>query len=124
MCNICDNIWLVTPSNVKNGNGCPKCAGRRTSKQKYKNKKTLLYYILFENGVYKIGLTMSSIKKRYSGDSIKYRILATQVFDDGYEAWRWERYILDFYSSKKYLGNKFIKAGITECFYEDIGIVL
>ncbi len=36
-CNICNHIWQTTPHHIKNGTGCPKCAGKAYTKKEIKD---------------------------------------------------------------------------------------
>ena len=121
-CKKCDYEWNTRPNDVKSGYGCPKCFKRKTHYQKYHNKETILYYIYFPNkNVYKIGLTQSSVKKRYKSDKEKYIILSQKRFKDGYKAYLKEQDIIQKFKRHRYKGNDFLKAGNSELF--DVNIL-
>lgn len=71
------------------GNGCPECSWERTNYSRYKNKKTTLYYIKVDK-YFKIGLTQSSVLKRFNKE-IKNNnnlvIIKEWIFEDGWEAY-------------------------------------
>ncbi len=119
-CKVCKFIWSPRPSNIKNGMGCPNCHNHKTNTDKYKNKKTLIYYIKFDNGIYKIGITQKGIEERFKSDNINYEILEFEWFTDGYEAWKLEQKIIENNKSIKYNGPNFLRAGNTECFNQNI----
>lgn len=80
------------------GKGCKKCAKElhalspAFNRERFKNKKTLLYYIEVFPGIFKIGLTTNTIKTRFG--SLKVRKLYTKVFSDGAIAHDTEQKIL------------------------------
>jgi hypothetical protein len=80
-----------------NGQGCPKCANFKrveTSKyDTYKNVPTTLYYIKIDK-FYKIGLTQSSLKRRFGNKFDDITVIKTWHFDDGWEAFLLEQYVL------------------------------
>lgn len=89
-------VFMQEPTAHKSGAGCPQCANEKSSFIKYKNKKTILYYIKI-NDLYKIGLTQSSVIKRFSKEikeGVKIEIIKTLVFEDGVEALQLEQKIL------------------------------
>ena len=84
------------------GNGCPECSRKRTNYLRYKDKKTTLYYIEI-GGYFKIGLTQSSVSRRFYKEleNNKITIIKEWVFGDGWEAYLMEQNIL---IETKYLG--------------------
>ncbi len=121
-CKKCNYEWKVQPCSIKNKSGCPKCSKNKTSYERYKDMPTTLYYIFIpKHNVYKIGLTQSSVKRRYAQEAFNYEILDEILFEDGYQAYLLEQGIIE--ETQEYLWNplnedKFI--GWTECFIKDI----
>lgn len=84
-------------SNHLSGSGCPNCATKKSMYDKYKNKPTTLYYVKIGD-YYKVGLTQTSVDKRFAKDikrGINVQLLSYLTFDDGYEALLAEQRILD-----------------------------
>lgn len=102
------------------GNGCPVCG--ELTRRCYKNKRTKLYYIAIDD-VFKIGLTTSSVAKRYSKElkqGLHIKVIKEWTFDNGQEAQTLEQEILHRFDVFKYKGKKIIEGGYTEMFGEDI----
>ena len=137
---ICGNEWDITPNNVLNGVLCGCINNTNINKEKiYKGQKTIIYYIKINN-IYKIGITLfkekyrtierNILNKRYSGNNKlaknnSINIIKTKVFDDGLDAIKLEKEIIDKYKDYKYLGKRFIiskykSGGESECFIKDI----
>lgn len=90
-------IFYQTPSSHLSGSGCPDCATKKSMYDKYKNKPTTLYYVKIGD-YYKVGLTQTSVDKRFAKDikqGINVQLLSYLTFDDGYEALLEEQRILD-----------------------------
>lgn len=71
----------------KRGSGCPSCVDRICVHlpKAYRGKKTILYYIKIK-GYYKIGLTRTSIARRYKKDvelGMEYEVLNQWEFTNG-----------------------------------------
>lgn len=90
-------VFKQEPAGHYNGQGCPSCAVfkriERSKYEIYKNKPTTLYYIKLD-GFYKIGLTQSSVKQRFKKKFNELEIIKTWKFDDGWEAFKLEQYVL------------------------------
>lgn len=89
--------YFQTPTAHLSGQGCPSCANEKSMYDKYKNKTTILYYIKIGD-FYKVGLTQTSVNKRFIKDikrGINIQLLSYSIFDDGYEALLIEQRILD-----------------------------
>ena len=86
-------IFEQKVANHKSGQGCSKCGTELTKYNMYKNKQTTLYYIKID-GFFKIGLTQGTIYKRFKDEQIIYEILYTELFEDGWEAFKTEQQIL------------------------------
>ena len=111
--------FLQTPNGHKKSNGCKGCRVHHSyyrDRNYYKGKKTILYHIFLpEYNLYKIGLTISSVKQRFKYDKgLKYNILSEEVFQDGALAFDKEQNILDKTIEHEYLGEKLLKSGNTE----------
>ena len=91
-------VFEQTPKQHKKGAGCPRCKIEKliniTAEQKYKNKRTTLYYIKINSDFYKIGLTKSSIENRFKHENINFEIIKEWKFDDGMDAYNIEQKIL------------------------------
>lgn len=78
------------------GNGCPKCSWERTNYSRYKNKRTILYYIKIGE-YFKIGLTQSGVLKRFYKEIKNDTLIIIKkewIFEDGWEAHILEQNIL------------------------------
>ena len=107
-----------TPNDHLKGRGCPICNQTRSNKY-YKNQQTLLYYVKFPNGIYKIGLARKSLNYRFKGCE-KPKLLMLWEFLDGSKAYEIEKLVLKQIKQIKYNGPFFISpygisAGETEC---------
>lgn len=111
-----------TPNSHLSGKGCPIC-GEIRSRKRYLPEPTLLYYIRYK-GLYKIGITTTSIKNRYMGeleDKEDFKLIYSWKFPKGEEAYKKERYIKNRYSKFLYKGESvFNKTGSTEVFTKDV----
>jgi len=124
ICPNCGEFEQTVVSHI-NGNNCKKCRKYHSyyrDKDYYKGKETIFYYLYFpEYGLYKPGLTVSSVKNRYINDKgIKYEILYEEVFKDGLDAWNKEQELLENTIEYKYFGDKILKSGNTELRTKDI----
>lgn len=96
-CNICKLIFNQTPDNHLNGAGCPSCAREKSVFEKYKNKKTLLYYITINNKYFKIGLTQKNVMTRFKEDiknGAVIEVIKIVSFEDGMDGYTLEQMIL------------------------------
>lgn len=96
---ICDKhgIFMQEPTAHKCGSGCPQCAFEKTNYSKYKDKKTLLYYVKIDD-YFKIGLSQRSVDIRFCKDvrnGVAVKTITTIEFDDGWEAYLLEQQILN-----------------------------
>lgn len=116
-----DHVWLVAPTDVLKGRGCPTCAQKGFDP----NKPAILYYISIhhENEIlYKIGITNRSVLERFSLDKDKdIRVIFEEYFEKGLDAKSKEKLILDKYKSFKYKGPPILKSlGNSELFSQNI----
>jgi len=123
-CNICGYEFEQTVTrNVLEKRGCNKCARNRTKYQIYKNKPTTLYYIKIDD-CYKIGLTQTSIKQRYSKElteNLDIEPIQEWYFEDGYCAYLIEQRVLELTTKNRTTKSKSpIKSGWTEIRTVDI----
>jgi len=113
--------FLITPGNHRQGSNCPKCREYHSyyrDRNYYKGKKTILYHIFFpEYNLYKVGITISSVKQRFKYDNIEYKILSEEVYNDGALAFDKEQKILEQTKEFKYIGESILKSGNTELRY-------
>lgn len=106
--------FFIKPKNHINGKGCPNCVNKevRWTKEHYRNKITILYYIKIGK-YYKIGLTKRNVIKRFETEKeIKKNIEILNVweFKNGGIAFELEKECLD--ATKKYSTNiKILKKG-------------
>ncbi len=120
-------IFQQTPSGHLKSSGCPECANELTLYSKYKDNKTTLYYIKINNH-YKIGLTRTSVIKRFKKEidsGVQIEIIKQIEFEDGWEAFLLEQKVLNETKHLKILKDESpIKGGWTEirkeCFLEFI----
>ena len=113
------------------GDGCRKCADEKSiayhTRGSYTGKPTTLYYVkittLKDNKiVYKIGLTQTSVKRRFTGENnVKIEIISTWNYPLGEEAFNKEQEILNEYATDLYCGDRIlIRGGNTELFTKDV----
>ena len=110
------------------GRGCPDCgtirAMNKTSKERYSNKPTTIYYIyLPDYDLYKIGLTQKGIKSRFKVDidkGIRIEVISAKMFEDGLDAFNLEQLILSTFNDSQYRGDKILCSGNTELFTMDV----
>ena len=124
-CKKCDNIWSVTPNNIKQGKGCPVCSANKTAYETYKDVPTWLYYIFIPSkNLYKTGVSMDrngGTKGRYKYEPFDIEIIQQELFEDGYKAWKLEQEIIQSNKDKAWIPSEDDKfGGWTECFVEDI----
>lgn len=116
-------VFLQTPHTHLKGSGCPECA-LTLKAENYRNLKTYLYYVKFDNNIYKIGISKKSVTKRFRGCKSP-EIIGLWEFTDGYFAFKAERSIIKTnkhlqYNSAKFINNKGTSCGESECFIEDV----
>lgn len=112
-------------SAISGKNGCKHCfaVSSSWSKRRYENKTACLYYIRI-NDAYKIGLTKTSVQKRYRTEiaaGFDIEVLHEIQYADGVEAFKEEKRILQKYAAYRYKGNKMLlSGGDSELFAIDI----
>lgn len=111
-------------TNLKNHarvSGCPSCSSKNVFSTL---KPATLYYIRIErdgNTAYKIGVTNSSLKNRFTASQMKYiTILQETKYDDGYQCKLAEREICSKFKTDRYQGPKLLPYGHTEMFNRDV----
>lgn len=110
-----------SPKDHLAGKGCPSCANSWGFKRSFfKDKRTLLYYIQFINGPYKIGITTRYYLSQRFNNDMKYRVIKLLEFSKGELAWDLESAILKKTKTYAYKGDLFInkqgrRNGETEC---------
>ena len=111
------------------GSGCQKCGvetirdNSRDRNEKLKTTPTLFYVIKYK-GLYKIGITIGTVKFRYRSDLVgdtNIEILYEKQFDTYPEALDFETTLKDKYQKYRYYGKRiFRNTGNTEVFKENI----
>ena len=105
------------------GSGCPECSRTITPNEKYKNYPTTFYVIKYK-GLYKIGITIIDVLKRYKDDipdRTQVEILTKETFEGYDKAFMFEQFLKDKYYEYRYFGAKIFKnTGNTEVFTENI----
>lgn len=128
-CPQCNTDWMVAPKHViikePNKLKCATCTYSETSmttqEDKYKDRETKLYYVEVNKGVYKLGLTQSSVKHRYRLDKeVIITPIREWVFTDGIVAYNLEQKILKLFNHHHYIGRRLLVSGNTELFSTDI----
>jgi protein-arginine kinase activator protein McsA len=118
MCNECGNTFYQVPNSHLQGHGCWHChpAGFRS------DQPAILYYLSIDSGTaYKIGITNSSVEKRFTLEELqRVKVIATWQYESGIECYRKEQQILKDYKMYKYTGPSLLKVGNTELFNTDI----
>jgi len=106
-------IFNITPNNHKMGRGCPSC-----SKGGFDfTKPAILYYVKFNlYNLYKIGVTNSTVKRRFGEEYKKIEVVRTIPFANGRKCQMVEQKILNRYRHRRYLGDPILKGGNTEIF--------
>ncbi len=94
----CRHLFSVAPTKVTGGQRCKTCSEARTSYQMYKNKPTTLYLIDMPGFGVKPGLSQKPVPHRYIDDcrrGLVYSIIDEIHYEDGWDAWKHEQFILD-----------------------------
>ena len=90
----------------------------------YPRRKTTLYYVRFDipnaKSLYKVGITTTSVKQRFSAEKTPYMIIFTKQYSGGREAYTEEQRILKTYEQFRMSGAHVLRSGNTELFSEDI----
>jgi hypothetical protein len=108
--------FKVRPSRHYYVGKCPKCSNEEklgNIREFFENKKTILYIILIDNEIYKIGLTTKlSVNERFP-KFLNFVVLFEKEFEDGAEAWDLEQDILKKTKDHRFnfIGTKFENFG-------------
>lgn len=113
--------WLVRPSHILLGKGCPSCATYRMDPE----SPAILYYIKINyNNIYyyKIGITSRTIKDRFRDESeIEIYELYSHLFNKAKEALEIEQSILNEFAEHRVgICNILKSGGNTELFNVDV----
>lgn len=127
ICNKCNAIFEQRADTHLEGHGCSECrykdlSYRMNHQDRYKNKKTTLYFIKVEN-VFKIGITLTNVNNRFKKDLRKgtnIEIINKWVFDDGSKAYQLEQKILKEFNNYQYFGTNILISGNSELFTHNI----
>ena len=127
-CTKCNTIFPTNPANHLQGNGCPICAvanqGYNRSAyieraKKYDNKSKLYILKCFndEEEFYKIGITMTTIRKRYpTKKSMPYKYETTLLLEgEAGQIWDLEKKLHKQFAELTYIPKRPFN-GQTECF--------
>lgn len=120
-CNVCNLNWYTkVPALLCSGSGCPSCAKTGFDP----DKPGYLYYLrVSENNenYWKIGITNLSVKARFKAyDRAKISVLYCHLFENGADAQRAEKNILEMFKDFKAKGLKILQTGNTELFTQDV----
>lgn len=113
--------WLGRPTNILNGQGCPKCHSKFSD-----NIPASLYYLYItdKNNIsyYKIGVTKQTLSLRFKRDLDKsFKVLLWKSFDKASDAYAEEQRLLKELINKRVTDIDFLKSGGgTELFKEDV----
>lgn len=121
ICNKCNSVFKMRPSDHLGGAGCPSCAKTGFDQ----NKPAILYYlkITTDKGLtlYKIGITNRSVNERFQlTDLSKIEIIKQEEFALGSDALNKETEIKRKFKEFQYKGPDVLSSGNTELFTKDI----
>lgn len=121
ICNKCNSVFKMRPSDHLLGAGCPSCAKRGFDQ----TKSAILYYlkITTDKGLilYKIGITNRSVNERFQlTDLSKIEIVKQEEFALGSDALAKESEIKRKFKKFQYKGPDVLSSGNTELFTKDI----
>jgi len=107
-------LFYQTPHSHLMGRGCKKCADEKKAfgMKGFIQKPTIMYYVKIGN-LYKLGITTTSIKKRFYGEN-NIETIGSWIFIKGEDAWKTEKIILKETKKNIYVGPRVLKAGNTE----------
>jgi len=127
-CNKCGSLLNQRVEKHLAGQGCKQCRSHMHGIETYRGRPTTLYYVKINN-LYKIGLTMSSVKRRFNQEKNNPLIddieeIKTWFFEQGEVAYKLEQDIINLHQSIKYdyktNGEILIGGGNSEMFIENI----
>jgi Zn finger protein HypA/HybF involved in hydrogenase expression len=117
ICNTCGHNFQIVPNNFLSGKGCPYCAYA----QKCNNKPSHLYYISINNGeYYKIGVTADTLKERFKGYDLDYKVLLYEEYIRPQDARFKEQQILEKFDEFRYKEKVLKYGGDSELFTKDV----
>lgn len=122
-CSIHQEYFERTPHSILQGYACPLCGAEKKdySKRRKLQDPALLYFIHFiELDVYKLGVTTTTISRRYSAEPEAFDIIFAVAIPTAEYAYNLERFLLEKYIEYKYTGPSVLKSGNTECFTTNI----
>ena len=98
-CDVCDNIWKVTPEKLRAGKSCPTCNGGGFKV----NKKAIVYLYVLNDNLLGFGIT-GNFRRRdaqhrvtFKKLNVKYKLIGMFRFKHGADALNTERLIIDSY---------------------------
>ena len=117
----CGTEWEATANSLlREGLGCPSCAVYGFNLL----KPGILYYVKVTKGdtvAYKVGVTNTTVHRRFGPDMKYITILKTWKYDVGADAYQVEQNVLKLNKHFKYEGPSLLRSGNTELFHKDVG---
>lgn len=115
------HIWLITPSHVLSGKGCPSCKKGGFNP----NKPAIFYYVKITDSartMYKTGISNRSVEERFYRDPDKeFTILFLKEYELGSDAKKLEDFYLNKFKNKRVTITNWLKSGgNTELYLEDV----
>ena len=116
-CTVCKDYFTQAAGHHLDGRGCQACANTIRG-----NKRPgVLYYLSVAGVAYKIGVTTTSVRKRFNKeDRYKIRVLREISYNHSCDAYREEQRILRKYKEFKWYGPALLRSGNTELFNADV----
>lgn len=106
------------------GNGCQSCAQDKRSllNRTTRQDPAIVYYMHFyELNLWKLGVTIQDVKRRWAGEVRKFNILLEIPFDTAQMAYEFEDNILRTFHNIRYTGDRLLhRKGNTELLTKDI----
>ena len=111
----CGHEWRVAPHDILRGNSCPACAD-----SSFKLGKPAMAYLIhfYALGIYKVGITNRTVKKRFLQEEQPYEVILERYFEKGSKAKELETIWLSNLKPFLYNTNE-LKDGNTETFIYD-----
>jgi hypothetical protein len=116
-CNLCDNIWKISPSHALEGKGCNNCRGSGFRD----NLPAILYLVELDIGepepIYKLGITNHTVARRLGSELKKFKgTICWQLFSESGKLIRQLEYELKRKYNDYQYNTELLKSGNTETF--------